>query len=1055
MNDGATSRIATCLRCGGLLADGELAGRCPRCLAISLGLAADPADQLTSAPGTLDHLGDYELLEEVGRGGMGVVFRARQIKLDREVALKVIRDSALASSADVDRFRDEAAAAARLAHPHIVRVHDIGEAEKRPYFAMEFIAGRHLGEITRHGPLSARVAAELIAKLAGAIQHAHERGVLHRDLKPSNVLVDAAGEPHITDFGLAKRFDPASVGSCHAPLTLTGQVLGTPAYMAPEQAAARRGEFGPAIDVYSLGALLYHLVTGHAPFTGESITEVLRQVSEKDPLSPQLVNPALPADLATICLKCLAKEPVRRYATAQEVADDLHRFLRDEPIRARPASPAERAWRWCRRQPALAGSLAFGAVVLLAGLVTTTWQWRSARNAANARQEQLWESQRLEARARRTSGEPGQRIESLSVITRAAGYRPSSNLRAEAVAALALTDLRELPTWHLPQSELSETLVPPKYAVAPDDGRVAMWWRLGPSHHVVKVFAADTNQAPLVLDEEGRSGDELLFSPDGRWLAVAYYQEREVAVWDTTRAVVRWRQSVPRAADFNLDFSADGRHLAVCSTNSVVRLFDLESGTELPALLLPAERRLLRARFSPRHDRLAVAAGNVLTVWDWKSGRVLARETFEVDLSSSLAWHPDGERVAVTCFMEPEIYVCRIERSAGTTNAPLRETNRPRRVLRDPGGPVFQLAFNPEGTLLAARGRDSFTRLWDVAAERVVLRTSRGLSSGFSRDGSRLYFDRETAGVGAWEVVTNGGVYRTLRGGGPAGYLGDADFSADGRRLAWGQVGATALADLDSGFVRGLGREGSSAVRFDVRDGSLLAAGEDGLIRWRGLANNALIGGTPFQGLAQTPDGRLLAAIADTDVWLFDGTTRRLPLPEQTPARSVALSPDGRWVAMGSFWDVGYVLETGSGATVHSFNGHRASVTFDPRGRWLAAGTAQEYRLWSVDGWKELRRWPRESASAQYAPLAVNPEGALLAVTLTPRVISLLVADSGEELARLEAPSLLFVSALTFSHDGLQLAASSENGVMQVWNLARLREELRRLGLDWNEPTIR
>lgn len=329
--------------------------------------------------GLLGRLGNYELIEEVGRGGMGVVFRARQHNLDREVALKVIRNSALASTADVDRFRNEAAAAARLAHPHIVRVHDIGEADGHPYFAMEFIAGRHLGDLTRHGPLSARVAAELVAKLAAAVQHAHERGVLHRDLKPSNVIMDAVGEPHVTDFGLAKRFDPTAPTSPGADLTLTGEMLGTPAYMAPEQAASRK-PLGATADVYSLGALLFTLLTGRPPFVGETIPELLRAVAEQDPPSPRLLNPAVPEDLASVCLKCLSKEPDRRYPSAQALADDLGRFLREEPTRARPLKAGDRIGRWCRRQPALAVAVAIAA----AGIVGVFWQWQRAERYASA-----------------------------------------------------------------------------------------------------------------------------------------------------------------------------------------------------------------------------------------------------------------------------------------------------------------------------------------------------------------------------------------------------------------------------------------------------------------------------------------------------------------------------------------------------------------------------------------------------------------------------------------------------------------------------------------------
>jgi tetratricopeptide (TPR) repeat protein len=356
-------------------------GLCPSCLTRSVFANDDepPAEEIGEADQP-QRIGDYELIERIARGGMGVVYRARQISLDREVAVKILLDSAFATPDELARFRAEAAAAAALQHPNIVAVHEIGEEKGRRYFSMDFVAGKDLAALTRDGPLPPRQAAELVAKVADAIRHTHERGILHRDLKPSNVLVDALGEPRVTDFGLAKRVagrpsGPAELAhqaDAAPPLTLTGQVIGTPGYMSPEQATAKR-DIGPATDLYSLGALLYQLITGRAPFVGETPTAVLRQVEESEPVSPCLLNPSVSADLETICLKCLAKEPERRYASARELDEDLRRYLAGEPILARPISATQRAWRWCCRRPAIAslaavvasllGIVAFGAVL--------------------------------------------------------------------------------------------------------------------------------------------------------------------------------------------------------------------------------------------------------------------------------------------------------------------------------------------------------------------------------------------------------------------------------------------------------------------------------------------------------------------------------------------------------------------------------------------------------------------------------------------------------------------------------------------------------------------
>lgn len=319
--------------------------------------------------------GDYELLEEIARGGMGIVFRARQISLNREVAVKLMRDSALARPEDVRRFRAEAAAAANLRHPNIVAIHEVGELDGQRYFAMDLIDGTNLAERTREGPLPPQEAAALVAVIAGAVQHAHEHGTLHRDLKPSNVLIDAAGNPFVTDFGLTRPLDGDS------SLTLTGQVLGTPGYMPPEQAAGR-GAAEPSADIYSLGALLYHLLTGRAPFVGRTTVETLRHVIEQEPVSPQLLNPEVPRDLTSVCLKCLSKNPLTRYRSARAMAEDLQRFLRCEPTLARPTPPHQRVWLWCRRKPAWAALILALVGLIAMGGAALSLQMRHARQQA-------------------------------------------------------------------------------------------------------------------------------------------------------------------------------------------------------------------------------------------------------------------------------------------------------------------------------------------------------------------------------------------------------------------------------------------------------------------------------------------------------------------------------------------------------------------------------------------------------------------------------------------------------------------------------------------------
>jgi len=352
---------ARCRRCGSILSTRGLAGICMRCLArdaIENEHAPSVESETVAGFGVGRIIGDYELLEEIGHGGMGVVFKARQKRLDRLVAIKVLRAGWLARSGELARFRSEAKTVGGLHHPNIVGIHEVGENDGQPYFSMDFVQGRTLEEIARDHPLPPARVAQYVKQIAEAIHYAHEHGVLHRDLKPSNVLIDTEDQPRVTDFGLAKRLED------DASLTMTGQVLGSPNFMPPEQASGR-GEIGPASDVYSLGALLYYLLIGRAPFLSETITDTLRQVAEIEPASPRLLVPTVPKDLETICLKCLQKEPAQRFATAQELADDLWRFLRDEPIHARPAGSAEKLWRWCRRNRALAASAGIVVVLVL------------------------------------------------------------------------------------------------------------------------------------------------------------------------------------------------------------------------------------------------------------------------------------------------------------------------------------------------------------------------------------------------------------------------------------------------------------------------------------------------------------------------------------------------------------------------------------------------------------------------------------------------------------------------------------------------------------------
>jgi serine/threonine protein kinase/Tfp pilus assembly protein PilF len=384
--------IRICRKCGAKIFSDVPEGLCPRCvLKSALGnfshapvaagadggsaenvetnaaAAAHDAKKSARAAELLGELGDYELLEEVGRGGQGVVFRARQKSLNRTVALKVISLGQWASKAHLKRFRLEAEAAARLEHPGIVPIHEVGERDGSCYFSMKFVEGGQLDEVARRKPTSIRQAVELIAKVARTVHYAHEHGILHRDIKPGNILLDQKGEPHLTDFGLARLVESES------SVTHTLDVLGTPSYMAPEQAVGNNAAVSSATDVYGLGAVLYQLLTGQPPFAGGATYETIKLLLDTEPKQPRLLNPKIDRDLSTICLKCLEKDPKRRYPSALALAEDLERWLKHEPIQARSTGIFARGTKWVRRNPTSA-LLAASLVALVAAAGWIVWK---------------------------------------------------------------------------------------------------------------------------------------------------------------------------------------------------------------------------------------------------------------------------------------------------------------------------------------------------------------------------------------------------------------------------------------------------------------------------------------------------------------------------------------------------------------------------------------------------------------------------------------------------------------------------------------------------------
>lgn len=338
---------------------------------LALGLEKSSQGEIPAQP-LPRKVGDYEILTEIGRGGMGVVYQARQLSLNRVVALKMILAADFAGESQRLGFKREAETIAALQHPHIVSIHEVGEFEGIPFYSMDFIDGKNLKEMISRAALPWKEAVRLTIHMARTMQFAHEQGVLHRDLKPQNVMIDGAGQLHLTDFGLART-------NSHTALTLTGEALGTPNYMAPEQIEGKADLLTPAMDVYAMGAILFEMLTSVPPFMGANTQEILEKVKYQEALGPRAINGAVPKDLNTICLKCLEKDPTKRYPTMCLLADDLERVLQDRPILARPTSPVEKGWRWCRRNRAMASVVTVAVTVLFIGTILSFWMLNQRR----------------------------------------------------------------------------------------------------------------------------------------------------------------------------------------------------------------------------------------------------------------------------------------------------------------------------------------------------------------------------------------------------------------------------------------------------------------------------------------------------------------------------------------------------------------------------------------------------------------------------------------------------------------------------------------------------